>query len=221
MWFRYLTASAACAALLALAASGFVRTHFSEVMSALAPKTSDASPVDEPIQADGRSTSVVDPVLEGVTPDEARPTSLLLPKAAKGHRLVTAQPASSHNPVRDTFAQELDRGIRKLAEGRYEIERGTLELALGNLGLLARSVRVMPDARAGKPFGFRLFAIMADGPVAKLGLRNDDVLVSINGLDIATPDRVLDAYGKLKTAPHLVLGLVREGHAITQDYTIR
>jgi hypothetical protein len=221
MWFRDLTASAACAALLALAASGFVRTYFSEVMSALAPKTSEASPVDEPIQADGSSTSVVDLVLEGVTTDETRPTSLLLPKAAKGHPATTAQPASSHNPVRDTFAQELDRGIQKLAEGRYEIERRLLELALGNLGLLARSVRVMPEARDGKPFGFRLYAIAAEGPVAKLGLRDDDVLVSINGLDITTPDRVLDAYGKLKTAPHLVLGLVRGRDEIAQDYTIR
>jgi type II secretory pathway component PulC len=115
----------------------------------------------------------------------------------------------------------LDRGIRKLAERRYEIKRGTLELALGNLQFLARSVRVIPDTRDGKPFGFRLFAIRADGPAALLGLRNDDVLVSINGLDIATPDHVLDAYGKLKTAPHLVLGLIRQRHEITQDYTIR
>jgi membrane-associated protease RseP (regulator of RpoE activity) len=92
---------------------------------------------------------------------------------------------------------------------------GTLELALGNLQFLARSVRVIPDTRDGKPFGFRLFAIRADGPAALLGLRNDDVLVSINGLDIATPDHVLDAYGKLKTAPHLVLGLIR---AETRDH---
>ena len=144
--------------------------------------------------------------------EETAPTSLHLPKATKGH-------PSGH--PRDPFVQELDRGMRKLAERRYEIKRSTLELALGHLELLARSVRVIPDARDGKPFGFRLFAITADGPVARLGLRNDDVLVSINGLDIATPERVLDAYGKLKNAPRLVLGLIRERHEITQEYTIR
>jgi hypothetical protein len=195
--------------------------HFSEVMSALAPKTSEVSPLDEPIQANGSSPSFVDLAPEDVTPGEPRPTSLLLTKAAKEHPAATARPASSHNPERDTFAQELDRGIRKLVERRYEIKRNTLELALGNLRLLANSVRVIPDARDGKPFGFRLFAIVADGPVAKLGLRDDDVLVSINGLDIATAEHVLDAYNKLKTAPRLVLGLVRERHEITQEYTIR
>jgi len=119
------------------------------------------------------------------------------------------------------FAQEIDRGIRKLAERRYEIKRSTLDLALGNLGLLAKSVRVMPEARDGKPLGFRLFAIMADGPIAKLGLRNNDVLISINGLDLATPDRVLDAFSRLKASPHLVLGLVRERDKLTQEYMIR
>jgi C-terminal processing protease CtpA/Prc len=189
-------------------------------MSALAPKTSSLSSVDEPIQTDGCCPSAIDLAPEGVTP-EPRPTSVLLQQDAKGHLAATARLAFSHNPVRDTLAQELDRGIRKLAERRYEIKRRTLELALGNLGLVARSVHVMPDARDGKPFGFRLFAIKADGPVAKLGLRNDDVLVSINGLDIATPDHVLDAYSKLKTASHLVLELVRERHEMIQEYTIR
>ena len=220
MWFRYLTASAACAALLGLAASGLVRKQYSEVMSALASKASSSPQVDEPIRTDGCSPSAIDLAPEGVNPGP-RPTSVLLQRDAKGHLAATARLAFSHSSVRDTFGQELDRGIRKLAERRYEIKRGTLELALGNLGLVARSVHVMPAARDGKPFGFRLFAIKADGPVAKLGLRNDDVLVSMNGLDIATPDHVLDAYSKLKTASHLVLELVREGHEMTQEYLIR
>jgi general secretion pathway protein C len=128
---------------------------------------------------------------------------------------------AARRPVRDSFTQELNQGIRKLDGRRYEIKRGTLELALGNLASLARSVRVRPEVRDGKAFGFRLFAIRADVPFAKLGLRNDDVLVSINGLDLATPERALDAYGKLKESPRLGLGLLREGHETTQEYTIR
>ena len=96
-----------------------------------------------------------------------------------------------------------------------------LELALGNLVLLSSLVRVEPEIRDGKPFGYRLFAISVDGPMAKLGLRNDDVLVSVNGLDIATPDRVLGAYSKLRTASQFALGLVRDGRQISQAYTIR
>jgi len=190
-------------------------------MSALAPKILEDSPANQPIQSDGCAPSGFAPAPEGEMPVGMHPTSLLLRKDAKGHAVANARIVSLHNPLRDTFAQDLDRGIRKLTERGYEIKRSTLDLALGNLGLLARSVRVMPEARDGKPLGFRLFAIAADGPIAKLGLRNNDVLVSINGLDLTTPDRVLDAYGKLKEAPHLILGLLRESDELTQDYTVR
>ncbi len=218
--FRYLTASTACAALLGLAAAGFVRTHFPEVLSALTPKASEASFVDEPLQVGGGSPSF-DPAPKDGALEGARPTWLLPSEEAKGRPAACARSGSSHGSARGTFAQRLNRGIRRLGERRYEIRRGTLELALGNLALLTGSVRVTPEVRDGKPLGFRLFAIAPNGPFAKLGLRNDDVLVSVNGLDLSTPEGVLDAFGKLRKAPRLVLGLVRDNREITQEYTIR
>jgi hypothetical protein len=139
------------------------------------------------------------------------------PSARSGSSCARWLDQSSHQ----TFSQKLDRGIRKLGERRYEIRRHTLELALGNLDLLSGLVRATPDMRDGKPVGYRLFAISADGPVAKLGLRNDDVLVSVNDLDIATLDHVLNAYSKLKTASRFALGLEREGRRTSHEYVIR
>jgi hypothetical protein len=220
---RRLAAWAVCALLLGLAASALVRAHLPAIMSAMAPEMPQASPSGEPMKPDGGASSTVEgeePEPEDMTP-EGRPTSLSALSSGKGRPARAARSTSSRNSGHDTFSQELDRGIRRLAERRYEIKRSTLELALAHLGLLSRSVRVAPAIREGKPFGFRLFAVKADGPVAKLGLRNEDVLVSINGLDVGTADRALDAYNKLKTAGDLVLGLVREGREITQAYAIR
>jgi hypothetical protein len=232
----HLTASAACAALLGLATSGLVRAHLSDLMSMEATdpgqEPSYGSPSEQrestllppstlcsmccPAEPDGDFPEAVEP--KG-TESKMRPTWLSVGLAARSAR--SARPASSRNPIRDTLSQELAPGITKLGERRYEIKRSTLDLALGNLGLLSRWVRVAPEIRAGRPFGFRLFAVAADGPFAKLGLRDEDVLVSVNGLDVTTPDHVLEAYSKLKTARHLALKLVRGGHEIVQDYTIR
>jgi type II secretory pathway component PulC len=123
--------------------------------------------------------------------------------------------------VGDPFFEELGRGITKLSEQHYAIKPSTLEHALANLRLLSRAARVAPEVREGKPSGYKLVWVQTDGPIAKLGLRCDDVLVSVNGLDITTPDHVLDAYGKLKAARLLVLGLVREGRRSTLEYAIR
>jgi general secretion pathway protein C len=143
---------------------------------------------------------------------------LLPPKAVPVPPPRPAPPPAQ--PV-DAFSQELDRGIKKLGERRYEIHRSTLESVLGNLALLSRSARIVPEIRGGKPAGFRLFAVRPDGPFAKIGLQNGDVIASINGLEMTSPEKALEVYGKLKSASHLDLGLERNGQKVASDYTIR
>ena len=143
---------------------------------------------------------------------------LLPPKATPAPPPQPGPPPAQ--PV-DAFSQELERGIKKLGENRYEIHRSTLESVLGNFALLSRSARIVPEMRGGKPAGFRLFAVRPDGPFAKIGLQNGDVVASINGLEMTSPDKALEVYGKLKSAGHLDLGLERNGQKVASDYTIR
>ncbi|MBN2577315.1 MAG: hypothetical protein JXP73_22320 [Deltaproteobacteria bacterium] len=225
MWFRHLTASAACATLLGLAAAGLVRRHASEIVSAMTTTVPRSSQSDEKARSDGDVPPAVEPEPEpqSTTPEMLSTASPLFEatERRRGRLARAARSASPRSPARYAFSQELNRGIRKLGKRRYEIKRGALDLALRNLPSLSASVRVAPEMRDGKPFGFRLFAIRADGPVAKLGLRNEDILVSVNGLDITTPDHVLNAYDKLKAARRLALRLVREERALVQEYSVR
>ncbi len=132
-----------------------------------------------------------------------------------------SRPAPAQRPKGDAFTLELDRGIKKVGEHSYELQRSTLESVLGNIALLSRSARIVPELRGGKPYGFRLFAVRPDGPFAKIGLQNGDTIISINGLEMTSPEKALEVYGKLKSASHLALGLERTGKKIAQDYTIR
>jgi general secretion pathway protein C len=122
---------------------------------------------------------------------------------------------------RDRLTQELERGIKKVGERRYEVKRSTLESVMGNLALLSRSARIVPDVRNGKPHGLRLVALRPNGPLAKIGLQKGDVIMSINGLDMTSPENAHTLYGKLKSANQVALGLERGGKKVSQDYTIR
>jgi general secretion pathway protein C len=129
-------------------------------------------------------------------------------------------PVASNTPT-DPFAAELDKGIKKLGENNYEVQRGTVDALLGNMGALAKGARIVPETKDGKPAGFRLFSIRPDGPFAKIGLLNGDVVSAINGLEMNSPDQALLAYTKLKTANHLSVAIERNGQKITKDYNIR
>jgi len=121
----------------------------------------------------------------------------------------------------DAFATEMAKGIKKTSEHAYDIQRATLESVLGNMSLLSRSARIVPEIRDGKAAGFRLYSVRPDGPFALIGMQNGDVISSINGLEITSPEKALEVYAKLKSASHLSLGLERNGQKVTKDYSIR
>jgi general secretion pathway protein C len=124
-------------------------------------------------------------------------------------------------PSSDPFAAELDRGIRKVSEHSYVIQRSTVDSLLGNMAVLSRSARIVPEVRDGRSAGFRLFSIKPDGPFGKIGLQNGDVIHAINGMEMTSPDNALMVYTKLKSASHLSVALERGGQKITKDYNIQ
>ena len=119
--------------------------------------------------------------------------------AAAAPRRVAAAPAAPTDPLR----AELDKGIKKIGEHTYEVQRATLDSLLGNMGVLSRAARIVPEMKDGKSAGFRLFSVRPDGPFAKIGLQNGDVISAINGLEMNSPDRRCAIYTKLKSANHL------------------
>ena len=132
-----------------------------------------------------------------------------------------AAAAAAPNKETDPFAAELASGIKKVSEHNYELKRNTLESVLGNMALLSRSARIVPEMKDGKAAGFRLFAVRPDGPFAMIGMQNGDIISSINGLEITSPEKALEVYAKLKSASHLSLGMERNSQKITKEYNIR
>jgi general secretion pathway protein C len=112
-------------------------------------------------------------------------------------------------------------GIRKLDEHSYEVERTTLEALLANTPALLQGARIAPELREGHAAGFRFYSVRPDSAFARIGLRNGDVVVAINGLPLTTPEGGLEAFVKLRSASHVSLAIERRGERITHDYRIR
>ena len=134
-----------------------------------------------------------------------------------------AAPAAAPPPApsTDPFVAEMEKGIKKTSENSYEIQRGTVDSLLGNMALLSRAARIVPEVRDGKNAGFRLFSVKPDGPFGKIGLQNGDVINAINGMEMTSPDNALQVYMKLKAANHISVAIERNGAKLTKDYNIR
>jgi len=145
----------------------------------------------------------------------------LLDRATPPPAVANAVPSAPAAASNDPLMAELDKGIKKTGEHSYEVQRATVDSLLGNMSMLSRSARIVPEIKDGRAAGFRLFSIRPDGPFAKIGLQNGDVISAINGLEMTSPDKALEVYTKLKSASHLSVGLERNGQKITKEYNIR
>jgi general secretion pathway protein C len=140
----------------------------------------------------------------------------------KGPGVAPAAPVAAVSaPPSDPLMAELDKGLKKTGEHTFEVQRSAVDSLLGNMSVLSRSARIVPEIKDGRAAGFRLFSVRPDGPFAKIGLQNGDVISAINGLDMTSPDKALEVYTKLKSASHLSVGLERNGQKITKEYNIR
>lgn len=124
-------------------------------------------------------------------------------------------------PSGDPLMAEMEKGVKKINENTYEVQRATVDSLLSNMSVLSRAARIVPEIKDGKAAGFRLFSVRPDGPFAKIGFQNGDVISAINGLDMSSPDKALEVYTKLRSASHLSVGMERNGQKVTKEYSIR
>ncbi len=116
---------------------------------------------------------------------------------------------------------ELDRGITRVSDTRFAIERSLVDKLLSNQAELMRAARIIPHQRGGRVVGVKLYGIRRGSLLSRLGLQNGDLLRTINGFDMSSPDKALEAYTKLRTASNLTVAIERRGQSMTLDYEIR
>lgn len=136
-------------------------------------------------------------------------------------RSVEPQPRARRTDELTQLNDEVRAGVRSLGPNSWEIQRSALNKVLTNTTLLARSARIVPSLKDGKPNGFKLYAIRPGSIYSLIGLQNGDTINAINGNEMTTPDKALEVYTKLRNASHLSISFSRRGQTKTHDYNIR
>jgi general secretion pathway protein C len=111
--------------------------------------------------------------------------------------------------------------IQKVSETEFNVDRSVIDNVLENQAQLMRSARIVPEQKDGKTVGIRLFGIRQDTLLGTLGMQNGDRLEKINGFDMASPEKALEAYARLRTATNLTVQLTRRGKPLTIEYQIK
>ncbi len=138
----------------------------------------------------------------------------------------SAAPAPTPTPAPTaTGAGSLDpaiaKGIQKVSATEFNIDRGVVDKILENQADLMRQARIVPEQENGKVVGIRMFGVRPETLLGVLGMENGDRLQTINGFDMTSPEKALEAYARLRTSDHLTVQVNRKGANTNLDYNIK
>jgi general secretion pathway protein C len=116
---------------------------------------------------------------------------------------------------------DIKKGIVRISATEFNIDRGIVDKILENQAELMKQARIVPEQENGKVVGIRLFGVRSDTLLGALGMENGDRLQSINGFDMTSPEKALEAYARLRTADQMVVQINRKGSNMNLDYNVK
>jgi general secretion pathway protein C len=137
---------------------------------------------------------------------------------------VTSAAASAAPPPKEGAGQvpdDIKKGIVRISATEFNIDRGIVDKILENQAELMKQARIVPEQENGKVVGIRLFGVRNDTLLGALGMENGDRLQSINGFDMTSPEKALEAYARLRTADHMTVQINRKGSNMNLDYNVK
>jgi general secretion pathway protein C len=110
----------------------------------------------------------------------------------------------------------LDSGVKAIDENTFEVDRKLVEDVLARPQAAAGGARILP-----RQDGLRVMRVRPDSAHARLGLKSGDTIQSVNGIELSSGDKMLEAITQLRNESNISLTLNRRGQPVTLSYRIR
>lgn len=104
---------------------------------------------------------------------------------------------------------------------RVSLRRNMINDAMQDISKLMTEITIQPHLEDGQPAGLALQNIKPNSIFRRMGLRNGDVIMGVDGQDIRSVDDALKLYENLKASDNVNVQLKRRGQERTINYNIR
>jgi general secretion pathway protein C len=125
-------------------------------------------------------------------------------------------------PKAKTDAKGDDGGVQKTGANKYTVDQAVLDEILENPEKLYTQVRVTPYKDDGGDIsGYRMTGIRRKSVFYKLGIKNGDIVHSVNGQGLTSLSAAMDAYNSLGNSKSFNFDITRRKTKQTFEYEVR
>ncbi len=144
-----------------------------------------------------------------------------IPKPKKTAKVATEKKKKKKKKKGKNYIEGSEEAISCGSEHNCTVERSFVEKLLANPASLAKQARVVPAVRDGETRGFKFYGIRPGSLPKLLGLKNGDLVTSVNGNELTSLDGAMALYSKLRRATHLSVTLERKGQSVNKEIDIQ
>ncbi len=158
-----------------------------------------------------------DEILTLVEADEKQPPTAAAARNARRvsrGRRAPSRPKVEEPPEDSAAEAEPEEEIISVAQDE-------LQGSINDLNQLMTQVRIRPYFRQGKPEGLIVSQIQADSIFEKLGLMNGDIIASVNGNQMTSPEEAFQLYNSLNSGSQVSIEITRRGQKKMFTYDIQ
>lgn len=134
-------------------------------------------------------------------------------------------PAAVPLPEGEDNSREIEGAAESIScDGEFNsctVDRAFVEKLLSNPAQLAKQARIVPAVRDGETKGYKFYGIRPGSLPKLLGIKNGDLLTSVNGHQLESLDQAMDLYNKLRRASHLSVTIERKGQLVQKEIDIK
>ena len=131
---------------------------------------------------------------------------------------VVSRPGSAGGSIES----RIQTGVTSTGPNSYNVDRNLIrEVASDQKSLKENAPRIVPYYEGGAAKGFRLQGLKSGGMFSAIGIRNGDVVLSVNGNPIDSPQKALDIYQSMMTQSSVNLTVLRRGKEEQLTYAIQ
>jgi len=153
--------------------------------------------------------------------NKPQPTATADRSSRRADRARRARALPGTEEEESELPQAVSGGSGEVEEEIIPIAQDELQGSINNINELLTQVRIRPYFRQGKPEGLIVSQIQADSIFNKLGLMNGDIIGSVNGKQMSSPEEAFQLYNSLNEGSQVSIEITRRGQKKLFTYDIQ
>ena len=111
--------------------------------------------------------------------------------------------------------------ITQIVKNKHVLPRSFVNGAIANANQILTQVRVKPYFVSGISEGYWVGNIQPGSIIEKMGLQNGDIVKSVNGETLDSPEKIFQVYQQVRETGTVSVDVERDGTIVTLTYEIR